>query len=197
MENAEIISSLRKAGKAARKSLAPEARHEKSKKIVERILKSEEFAEAKIIMIYKAFGGEVELDALEDAIAANNEYAASKRLVYPLCVSKTEMIALQPQGNDAWMSGSYGITEPVREKSVEIAPEDIDLIICPCTSFDEECNRIGMGGGYYDRYLAKCGKTKIVAVAFEAQKAENIPRAEWDRPMQKVFTEDAVYEKDG
>ncbi len=195
MGNAEIISSLRKAGKEARKSLAPEERHEKSKKIVDRILESQEFAEANVIMIYKAFGGEVELDALEEAIAKNDKYVASKSLVYPLCTSKTEMIALQPQGEDAWMSGSYGITEPVREKSVEVDPADIDLIICPCTSFDEECNRIGMGGGYYDRYLTKCGKTKIVAVAFEAQKAESIPCAEWDRPMQKVFTEDAVYVK--
>ena len=195
MENSELICAFRKVGKAARKALVPSVRHQKSEEIVDRILKSQEFAEAYVIMIYKAFGGEVELDALEEAIAENDEYAASKCLVYPLCISKTEMIALQPQGNDAWMSGSYGITEPIRDKSIEVNPEDIDLVICPCTSFDEECNRIGMGGGYYDRYLTKCSKAKIVAVAFEVQKAEEIPRAEWDRPMQKVFTEDAVYVK--
>ena len=182
----EAVKTLRKEGIAGRDYLSAEERKEKSALVVERILASEEFREAEVVMIYKAVRGEVRLEALEDA-------STGKHLVYPLCVSRTEMIALEPQGEDAWMHGSYGITEPVREKSIEINPDDIDLVICPCTVFDEDCNRIGMGGGYYDRYLAKCSKAKIVAVAFEVQKAEQIPRAEWDRPMQKIFTEAAVY----
>ena len=182
----EAVKALRKEGIAARDYLSAEKRKEKSALVVERVLASEEFSEAEVVMIYKAVRGEVRLEVLELA-------STGKHLVYPLCVSRTEMIALEPQGEDAWMHGSYGITEPVREKSIEISPDDIDLVICPCTVFDEDCNRIGMGGGYYDRYLAKCSKAKIIAVAFEAQKAEQIPRAEWDRPMQKVFTEAAVY----
>lgn len=184
------IKELRKAGKAARKALAPEERKEKSEAIAERLLASEEFKKAEYIMIYKALGGEVSLEALE-----NSAEAAGKHLLYPLCISETEMIALEPSGEDSWMCGSYGITEPVREKSTEIRPEDIDLMICPCTSFDESCNRIGMGGGYYDRYLRKCSKASIVAAAFEAQKADNIPAAPWDLPMQKVFTEKSVYNR--
>ena len=62
------------------------------------------------------------------------------------------MAALAPKGEDAWREGSYGIMEPVMEKSQMVQPEDIDLILCPCTAFDEDCNRMGMGGGYYDRY---------------------------------------------
>lgn len=186
----QAVKTLRKAGIAGREALSAEERSEKSAAIVQKILASEEFRTAEVILLYKAIGGEVRLDGLETADASKG-----KHFVYPLCISRTEMIALEPQGADAWMRGHYGITEPVREKSSEVPPEKIDLVICPCTAFDEACSRIGMGGGYYDRYLTGCEKAKVVAVAFEAQKAEQIPSAPWDRPMQKVFTEAAVYEQ--
>ena len=103
------------------------------------------------------------------------------------------MIALLPHGEDAWVSGYYGIMEPVPEKSDLIPPEDIDLVVCPCTVFDEECSRMGMGAGFYDRYLEKCVNAKILSVAFECQKAERVPTAPWDKPMGMTVTERAVY----
>ena len=86
--------------------------------------------------------------------------------------------------------------EPVREFSDEIAPENIDLVICPCTVFDENGGRIGMGGGYYDRFLPKCTKASVIAVAFEVQKAEQVMMEAWDVRMDTIFTErDAYYIK--
>lgn len=181
-------SKIRKRGIAARDSLSKEERREKSERIVKKILASEEFQKAKTIMIYRAVRGEVRLEALEKA-----EEAKGKRLVYPLCISKSEMIALLPDGEDAWVSGHYGIEEPIMEKSLEIKPEEIDLVICPCSVFDDKCNRMGMGAGYYDRYLALCKNAHVVSVAFEAQKAEAVPVDPWDKPMEKTFTEEAVY----
>ena len=177
---------MRKAGIAARDALSPEERVHFSKSIVRRILESEEFQSAETILIYRAVRGEVRLEALEEA--------AEKRLLYPLCISKTEMIALQPQkGEEGWKKGAFGIPEPVRELSLEIPPEKIDLVICPCTVFGEACGRMGMGAGYYDRYLKKCVNAHIVSAAFEVQKADRIEMQPWDQPMEKVFTEAAVY----
>lgn len=141
-------------------------------------------------MIYKGVRGEVRLDVLEKAAAAEG-----KRLAYPLCVGPGEMIALaaDPLDESAWTKGAYGILEPVRERAEEIAPKDIDLVICPCTVFDEVCGRMGMGAGYYDRYLTQCGGAAVVAAAFEAQKAERVPMEPWDRAMDMVFTENRVY----
>ena len=112
-----------------------------------------------------------------------------KTAVYPLCVSKTEMIALHPSSDEAWEEGHYGILEPVREKSELVLPEKIDLVICPCTVFDEEGSRMGMGAGYYDRFLPLCVNARIAAAAFECQRVQKVPADEWDRPMERVFTE--------
>ena len=200
--NQQERQTLRKSRIAARDALSAEERDYLSKSIVSRILASPVSRQAKTILIYKGIRGEVRLEALEEAVSAGvaspSEEAvgadfAEKRLVYPLCISKTEMIALEPQGEDSWKDGYCGIREPVREKSVEIRPEEIDLVICPCTVFDEAGGRMGMGAGFYDRYLPRCTNAHIVAVAFEAQKADCVPMEPWDRPMDLVFTEKAVY----
>ena len=179
---------LRKSKIQARNSLFPEERERLSAVISERIAASEVFQRAKTVLIYRATKGEVRLDALEKA-----DEAAGKRLVYPLCISDSEMISLLPEDENAWKPGYFGIMEPVRERSVEIPPEEIDLVICPYTVFDENCGRMGMGAGFYDRYLEKCVNAHIAAVAFEVQKADLVPMEPWDKPMEMVFTEAGTY----
>lgn len=204
---------LRKEKIKARDSLSAEERNAKSAQICAQLLASEEFGCAKTILIYKGIRGEVRLDALEQTISKLPE---PKTLAYPLVISNEDMVALVPEGEDAWLEGYFGISEPVREKSTEVAPQDIDLIVCPCTAFDEEGGRMGMGAGFYDRYIEKAkqgcaiadrkgttgserthagraGKPAIVAVAFECQKSESVIKQPWDQPMEAVFTEERVY----
>lgn len=184
-----LKSELRKNKIQARNKLSAEERALFSEQISEHIWGSDIFQKAQTIMIYSAVKGEVSLQRLE--LTATK---LGKQLVFPLCVSKSEMIALSPKtnlahGQSAWKKGMYGIMEPVREYSVEIAPEDIELVICPCTAFDEHGGRLGMGAGYYDRFLLKCTNACVAAVAFEVQKAEYVPMEAWDRRMDVIFTE--------
>ena len=182
---------LRKTKIHARDSLSSDERQQLSALISERVATSELYKKAKTVLIYRATRGEVRLENLEEA-----KESEGKRLAFPLCISNSDMIALLPDGDNAWESGYCGIMEPIREKSVEIPPTEIDLVICPCTVFDEKCGRMGMGAGFYDRYIEKCVNADIVAVAFEVQKAEYIPMEPWDKPMEAVFTEEAVYVKE-
>lgn len=181
---------LRKAKIAAREALPAEGRAERSKRIVERILSAQEFKSAKTVMLYRAVRGEVNIEEL-----VKSPKAKEKRFVYPRCISDTGMIALLPQGEDAWEAGYAGIKEPIPEKSLVIPPEEIDLVLCPCTAFDESCSRMGMGAGFYDRFLERCPNAAAAAVAFEVQKADTIPAQSWDRSMDAVFTEEATYRR--
>jgi 5-formyltetrahydrofolate cyclo-ligase len=164
-----------------------------SLRISKQILSSDVYQKAQHIMIYKAVKGEVDLSFLEE-----NAQKSGKKLYYPSCISKTEMISLSPgkdlpEGVFAWEKGAFGIMEPVREYSDEILPEKLDLVICPCTGFDEYGGRMGMGAGYYDRFLPKCTKAYIISVAFEIQKIPQVPMDIWDIPMDMIFTEKNIY----
>lgn len=179
--------SLRKEKIKARNNLLPEERKIFSHKIVEQLVSSEIYQNARIIMIYRSVRGEVDLKELE-SIAKKQ----GKKIAYPRCISTNEMIALSPKEN-IWTRSSFGIMEPAFEHSELISPAELDLVICPCTVFDENGGRIGMGAGYYDRYIPKCTTAHLIAVAFETQKTSSIPMDAWDRPMKMIVTENAVY----
>lgn len=188
MDMKEYKKVLRKSRIMAREALSEEERIAFSEAISARVAGTEEYAEAETVFVYKWVKGEVRLDTLEEIARKDG-----KRLIYPLCISKTEMLAIEPgNGADAWASGYMGIMEPVLEKGTVIDPAEIDLIVAPCSSFDEKCRRLGMGGGFYDRYLPKCSNAKIIAVAFEVQKSDDIPTDENDFPVDAVATEERL-----
>ena len=175
---------LRREKIQAREALLPEQRRDFSEAIAQRLTQMPEYRAAETVMLYRAVKGEVRLEGL-----------SGKRFVWPLCIGEGEMIALLPEDERALQKGYYGIPEPVRQRSREIAPEEIDLVICPCTVFDPACRRMGMGKGFYDRFLPRCNKARFVAVAFEVQKVELLSANPWDVPMDAVVTEKAVYRR--
>lgn len=178
----------REKGIAGRNALPPDLRKEYSRRIVQRIAESSVFRESKTVMLYRATKGEVDLSELEHIARRNG-----KRLAYPMCTDHENMIALSPEDPNCWEIGRYGIQEPARELSRDIPPDEIDLIICPCAAFDEEKRRMGMGAGYYDRFLPRCSNAWIATAAFECQKLSAIISDDWDIPMQAVFTEANTY----
>ena len=175
---------LRREKIQARESLSPAQRRDFSARILQRLEQLPEYRAAETVMVYRAVKGEVSLDGL-----------SGKRFVWPLCIGEGEMIALLPENETAWHEGYCGIPEPVRERSEEISPGEIDLVICPCTAFDPACRRMGMGKGFYDRFLPRCEKARFVAVAYEAQKTELLSANPWDVPMDAVITEKTVYRR--
>lgn len=182
---------LRRTGIAARDHMIPMRRGFASDTVVRNILRHPAFEAAKTVMLYRAVGGEVRMQALESIVGRE------KRLVYPRCVNKTEMAALHPLDSDAWQPGAYGIPEPDPARSEPVDPAEIDFVICPCTAFDDDGHRLGMGGGYYDRFLPKCQNAFIAAAAFACQRTESIPTEPWDIPMDAVFTEKIPVQPEG
>lgn len=172
----------------ARESISFKERAVYNHAIAQRIADSSEYKTAHTILSYMALCGEADLRELNELAARQG-----KHIIYPYCISTTEMIALSPRGPESWSVGHYGILEPIPEKSDVVSPADIDLVLCPCTAFDSAGNRMGMGAGYYDRYLEKCVGVVTAAVAFECQKLPRVSVAPWDKPMQKIFTEATTY----
>jgi len=82
----------------------------------------------------------------------------------------------------------YQIPEPAVDKFIQIP--DLDLLLLPLTAFDLKGHRLGMGGGYYDRTLAKTntGEPLVVGLAYDFQEVEACPIEAYDQPMQMILT---------
>lgn len=84
-------------------------------------------------------------------------------------------------------TGRFGIPEPRGE---EIATSAIDVFIVPVTAVDDAGNRVGMGGGFYDRVFARSQRMPdlIVALAYDQQVVEAVPAQPWDLAVDRIVT---------
>ena len=181
--------SVRRNALKVRAGLSPAEREQYSLRAAERIAALPEFRAARTVMLYRAVRSELSLDSLPTLPASSG-----KRLVYPRCVSTpaagSEMDALLPGG---WEPGAFGIPEPSKESSEIIPPGEIDLVICPGAAFDNRGIRLGMGAGYYDRFLPLCRNAAVAMAAFEIQHVSSLPASPEDFPMDFAVTEENLY----
>jgi 5-formyltetrahydrofolate cyclo-ligase len=92
----------------------------------------------------------------------------------------------------------FGIEEPDLSYAKSVSVESLDLILVPLVAFDKDCNRIGMGEGYYDKALSDLNnsnkkRTHLMGVAYNFQKVEQIKPNKWDVPLDCIVTEIDVY----
>ena len=167
---------LRKRCKDKMSSLSSEEVTYKSKVIVDKIKDSSEFKKAKNVMIYKAFGNEIDLSELEKE---------DKIFSYPVCLNDNKMKAVIPL--DGFYLNKYGIQEPIGIEAV-----DIDLVICPLLGFDSNLYRIGYGKGYYDRFLEGVN-CPVIGVAYDDCKVEKVPKGCFDKKLDIIYSEENVY----
>jgi len=175
----------RKQAIAARRALSENRRKRNSEYICRRLRSLPQVQEARCILSYAALWDEADLSWLHERLGSEVS------LCFPVSLPGGIMEAWKP-GN--WKRGPYGIWEPDRACSCKVEPEELDLVLAPCVGFDEGCNRLGHGAGYYDRYLEN-SPAAVIAVAFEAQKLDHITTEPHDRPMDAVVTEKTVYYK--
>jgi 5-formyltetrahydrofolate cyclo-ligase len=97
------------------------------------------------------------------------------------------------------VANRYAILEP-KLNCGQICPlPELDILLMPLVAFDEQGNRLGMGGGYYDRTLAKHyaeqrEKPKLIGLAHDCQKVESLPIEAWDVPLQQILTPTKFYQ---
>lgn len=172
-----------------RRNLTPEFRAHASAAIAQGLLALDCYQRAATIHTYVAWREEAGNHDLLRAMLA-----AGKRLVTPKVNSSTKQLEnfLIPNW-EALAPGAFGILEPssvcgaLRFETLH----EIDLIIVPGLGFDRRGNRLGYGGGYYDRLLAEIAAPKA-ALAFAAQIIEAIPTEAHDERVDFVVTEEEI-----
>jgi 5-formyltetrahydrofolate cyclo-ligase len=190
-EEQQTKAAQRAAGKAARRALGEAYRAEACRALCAQIAQSEVFRRARTILLYRAVGSEADVRALADAAAA-----AGKTVAWPYCPRREggEMLAYAPQGDSPWAKDACGIPAPDPAHARCVAPEEIDLVLVPGTAFDRAGGRVGMGAGFYDRYLPRCTHAFRLGIAFEAQLVARAAAGEQDARMDAVATERGIWD---
>ena len=186
MEPATDRSSLRRRYRNARRRLSPAAQWRHSLRISRRFLCSPLTWRASRIAAYLAIDGEVDLEPLLRRLAT-----MGKPLALPVIKRDQTMDFFAYDDTTALVANRYGIREPAPGVPY-VRTMALDVVLTPLVAFDDSGNRLGMGGGYYDRHFASLPsglQPLLIGIAHEVQHAASLPSAPWDLPLDAVLTE--------
>jgi 5-formyltetrahydrofolate cyclo-ligase len=161
-----------------------------SRKVQESLFTFEKYMSADTVMFFAAFRSEVvTVPMIEAAIVQG------KRAVSPVSILETHELlpCLIRDITTDLAPGAYGIPEPPPGQRVAVDVSDIDFLCLPGLGFDTAGNRLGYGGGYYDRFMERLrpGCT-LAALAFSFQIVDHVPHAPHDKPVQYIVTDQGV-----
>lgn len=165
--------------------------HKKYSEIISDSLKSTpEYQAANTVMCFVSFKDEVEThDLIKEMIKHG------KRVCVPHIVKgKKIMVPAEIRDFDKDLAlGYYGILSPIEETLSIIDGNDVDLIITPGVIFDKKGYRIGYGAGFYDKFFSTLSKPiPKIAIGFSLQQAFEVPKDEYDLPVDKLITEKEI-----
>lgn len=160
-------------------------RRRKSLLIRKELFKLATFKRAKIIMAFVSKNDEVDtVPIIKGALKSGK-----KVLVPAINMRERRLVPSQILNiKDDLKKGPYGILQPSGRFIRPINHEVIDLFLVPGIAFDKKGNRLGRGGGYYDRFLEKVPKKKIkIGLCYDFQVVDNLPKLSHDVPVTKLI----------
>ncbi len=176
--------ALRASIKQKRRALSIEYRQQASRKMQAELTRLPCYQAAEYIMLYMAMQDEVQLDELIAMVLKDG-----KKAVIPLVTGAGLMEAVELSDMADLVPDKYGIKTVSEEKRRLIAPDKIDLIIVPGVAFDKAGHRLGMGGGFYDRFMLRASRAVRAALAYDCQLLVSVPAEVHDLTVDYIITE--------
>lgn len=179
---------IRRDMRRARRALSESYRRQASERLARHLRRQLWFHQARHIGAYLAHGGE--LDPLPALLGHHDA-----RLYLPVVRVEPElsmqMISWSP--GEQLLTNRFGIGEPDPRRHSGRPLWSLDLLLVPLVAFDRHGNRLGMGGGFYDRLLADLGtrprRPRLVGIAYGFQEVAGLPLAPWDQPLDLIVTD--------
>ena len=202
-QSTQRVDLLRARHRKARAQLTAEVVSAGSRALGARIAAMQQFQDAEHIAGYIAIRGEIDLAPLfEMALPGQRFY---------LPVLRGQQMHFAPwQLGDPLEKKGFGLLEPPVPETDWIDPAKLDLVLAPLVVFDADCNRIGQGGGFYDRTFefvvaarvqadatGRIGKPLLMGVAHDSQREPQLQPQPWDVTLDLIVTDRAVYRSAG
>ena len=170
-----------------RLALAPSEVEDRSRAVGERLMATDLYRQTCCLGCYVSVKNEVDTHRLIRAALREK-----KRVGAPKTDRGGGMVHLEIEALSDLRPGPFGLLEPSGANRAEILPADFDLILVPGIAFDRQGNRIGFGGGYYDRFLGLTPAPRV-GLAYDFQLLERLPVDAQDVRLDFLATESEVY----
>jgi len=192
-------STLRKFLRQKRRNLDALAQQTAAKNLLTQLLTLDTFVQSEKIAMYLANDGEIAPSEVQQWL-----YDNGKRPFLPIVRQSNDRNSLlftEAKQDAVYAKKYFGISEPVVDDDELVLPTELDMVLLPLVGFDQNGNRIGMGGGFYDttfEFLKDSDHSKskpmLIGLAHECQKVALISAESWDIPLSIVVTDQQVYQ---
>jgi 5-formyltetrahydrofolate cyclo-ligase len=189
-------TKLRQQLRAARRNLTAKEQRLAALGIASQVCRSRYFRTSKRIACYFAADGEIETDALIERIWQTGKTCYMPILTY--LIGERLWFARVTQ-DSKFVANRFGILEPVAPSRSLLDARELDLVLMPLVGFDKHGNRVGMGGGFYDRTLAfmhhrrRWHRPRLMGLAHALQQTDPLSANPWDVPLDAVATDRELF----
>lgn len=182
------LSAQRQNARAKRRALTRAERTQKSAQAAAHLI-AQLPDRAQRIALFLSLPEEIDTTPLITAL-----WQRGARLYLPYTVARDQALQFLPYApHTPLQPDALGIPAPVWQAKHALAGNALDLIILPLVAWDAHGNRIGMGGGFYDRTFAAPARPPLWGYAYDCQRVAHIDRAAWDVGMDALISESGWY----
>ncbi|KMT64592.1 5-formyltetrahydrofolate cyclo-ligase [Catenovulum maritimum] len=182
----ESRKQIRQKIRKLRQNLTPTEQQIASQQIAEQVLNRFDFTDKDHVAIYLSNDGELDTHLLIQALW-QLDVKVYLPVLHHFCTGYLSFYLYQPE--TPMIKNKYGILEPELNCTTICPIKQLEYVFLPLVAFDSEANRLGMGGGFYDRtFEHKNPKTKLIGLAHDCQKVDKLPIESWDVPLDKIIS---------
>lgn len=170
-----------------RRALTPEQQRQFAQQGADRMMAYPPMVMARTVALFLSFDGELDTQPLIDQL-----WRAGKRVYLPVLhpFSPGNLLFLHYHPHSELVLNRLRIHEPKLDVRDVLPLSQLDVLIVPLVAFDASGQRLGMGGGFYDRTLQNWQRYRLqpVGYAHDCQQVEALPTEQWDIPLPAVIT---------
>ena len=181
-----LRNQLRQQIRKTRANLTALQQQQAEDSITQQALALIEERNAQHIALYLSFDGEISTDKLIKIL-----WAQGKQVYLPVLhpFNPNHLLFLRYLPDTPMLKNKFGIWEPKLNVQSVLPLEELDILFTPLVAFDKQGNRLGMGGGFYDRTLQNWRNSSFIPVglAHQYQQVEQLPTEAWDVPLHQIL----------
>ena len=181
-----LRNQLRQQIRKTRANLTALQQQQAEDSITQQALALIEARNAQHIALYVSFDGEISTEKLIKTLWAQDKHVYLP-VLHPF--NPNHLLFLRYLPDTPMLKNKFGIWEPKLNVQNVLPLDELDILFTPLVAFDKQGNRLGMGGGFYDRTLQNWRNSSFIPVglAHQCQQVEQLPTEVWDVPLHQIL----------